>query len=194
MITKNNKFSWLTLLIFLSAYTSVKGQSYESKIGAYSTSTTNGFMNRYYISLEIAVGKLDPSGPKIEMSPGYIIIRGETLYNMLFKDTFSRSNFSNYLLSLMVRGDQLLISKEQLEILKPYLISKSDGEKYSLLSTNKLLSKISKGNFLPDINRTKPSYEDRCVLYNLLNHGITVSIDDESGYLIYGKSQDSTSR
>lgn len=172
----------IAVTICTTSCNSYKADIFRKNVSAYEISTRD--FERQYISVLVHVGKDDPyTGPTIEKRGGYIVLKGERLYYLLYENQFNSINFSNFLFSKLVRKDSLLINSEQFEKLKPYLISENDAEKYLAIKTSNLFKKYTFSSdhlFSPSRTEEVPGYESRCILFNFLNNGINVFLQHES--------------
>lgn len=182
-ITVGSLLALLTCFSFNICYPQ-KANAYEKQVAAFAESTRD--LETSYVSVPVHIGKIDGFGTHIEKRGGFIIIKGIRLYDLVYKEKFTLSNFENFLFSTLVKKESLILQSEQFESLKPFLISEEDASKYMKLKTDSLFKKYTfseESLFTPSKKEDLPSYESKCILYNFLNHGITVSLDHESGLL-----------
>ncbi|PSK93151.1 hypothetical protein [Taibaiella chishuiensis] len=159
----------------------------DPRVTAISRATNEVFLETYYVTVSVEIGKMTGSGSLIKNEGGFIVLKGLTLYELIYKNDLSINCFSNFLFATWIKGEDILLDDVQYEKVKGYLISNNDAEKYLAKNSNDLLAKTAKGNFLPKIDPHNPNYQDRCLIYNLLNNNYEVEIDDESGYIYFVK-------
>lgn len=161
---------------------------YKSEIEAYNYSTRIiDYLNPVFVSVPINTGKYDENtGIADDNFVGYAILPIANLYNVLYKDKGSTTDFSNLVFRKLVDKREFFVTNEEYKKLEKYIIKIEDAKTYEKLNTEKLIKEYDEGfNMLPEVLKYDSSYKVRCVLHNLLHNGISVLIDDESGYPFY---------
>lgn len=166
------------------SYSSNSQNLYKEKLEAFAYSVLN--LEHAYISLKVDIGKITDAGPIIQREGGTIVLKAENLY-YLFKEKYNEYDFGNYLLALKVRNERILLTESQFQKVKNFLIADEDVIKYSKLESLIVIKENAKDKYLPNINEDSPDYKGRCIIFNLINNGYIVGVEDESGFLIYRK-------
>ncbi|MBL7717537.1 MAG: hypothetical protein JNL72_01770 [Flavipsychrobacter sp.] len=174
----------VVLAVFAASCSAHKKNAHESKIAGYAGSTHSDFMKLSFISVPIQV-RLENDTFSLEnrYGYGYVVMRSEQLYNLLLDKLFSEQCYGDYLFRFIVEGRNLMVSQEEYEKLKPYLISLEDGDRFVKMNSNKIIKTYSIDQYLPSIDVSAPDYHARCLIHHFFNNGFWVKIDHDSGFL-----------
>lgn len=155
------------------------------KLNSYVHITDDNLFDKYYMYVPIAVGSRVSAGRVLdgEHVGDIIVCLGYQLYDALYKEKYTAENFSNYILSLYVKDNPLILSREEYIIVKKYIISLEDAKKYQEMKRKELYMDNTASPFLPNISPRNPTYNERCIIYGYLSRAVSVFIEDESGYL-----------
>lgn len=175
----------ISLIFTLSSSCVCNKNNYRHKLYSYVHSTDDNLFDKYYMYVPIAVGSRVSAGRVLdgEHVGDIIVCLGYQLYNALYKEKYTAENFSNYILSLYVKDNPLILSREEYIIVKKYIISLEDAKKYQEMKRKELYMDNTASPFLPNISPRNPTYNERCIIYGYLSRAVSVFIEDESGYL-----------
>ena len=185
MTSKPMRGSTFIYAVLLSSCSFQRRITCERITSAHVVSTADWNLGSHYISLPLSIGEVQATGPRIDKSGEFIVLKGATLYYLMYSKKYNTKDFSNYLLSLLIRNEALLVQQQDYILLAPYIISNADAEKWSRKRPAKVIREHSDNEFLPRIAADSPNYEARCILYGLLKNGYIVSVQHDSGFITY---------